>query len=114
MNPWTLAQVDQWLNWVHDRHYEFDYRYIYFAYLAALRPEPRHDEITMTVEPDGAVVLQAGAQDRGLRLANDAERTQFVDHLQRRYCRDRYPSMREWEEAQHGDYLEEAKWRFGR
>ncbi|MFG3577838.1 hypothetical protein [Micromonospora chersina] len=114
MEPWTLAQVDQWLRWVHERHDEFDYRYIYFAYLAARAPDPRDDdEIILTIEPDGGVVLKAGNDDRGLRLANDDERTQFVDHLQRRYCRDRYPSMREWEEAQHADFLEEAQWRFG-
>ncbi|MFI7209427.1 hypothetical protein [Micromonospora aurantiaca (nom. illeg.)] len=114
MEPWTLAQVDQWLDWVHDRHDEFDYRYIYFAYLTARVPDPRAGEITLTVEPDGGVVLQAGNDDRGLRLTNDDERTQFVDHLQRRYCRDRYPSMREWEQARHADFLEEAQWRYGR
>ena len=113
MDRWTLAQVDQWLDWVHWHHNEFDYRYIYFAYLAARSGEPRNDEITMTVEPDDGVVLRAGPEDRGLRLADDAERSQFIDHLQRRYCGDRYPSMREWEDAQHAEYLEEAQWRFG-
>ncbi|UFN96796.1 hypothetical protein [Micromonospora aurantiaca] len=114
MEPWSVAQVDQWLDWVHDRHDEFDYRYIYFAYLAARAPDPRDDEITLTVEPDGGVVLQAGTDDRGLRLANDDERTQFADHLQRRYCGDRYPSMHEWEQARHADFREEAQWRYGR
>ncbi|MCW3820434.1 hypothetical protein ONA91_38990 [Micromonospora sp. DR5-3] len=114
MDRWTLAQVDQWLDWVHDRHDEFDYRYIYFAYLAARAGAPRNDKITMTVELDGAVVLRAGAGDRGLWLAGDAERAQFVEHLRRRYCGDRYPSMREWEEAQHAGYLEDTQWRFGR
>ncbi|SCG38189.1 hypothetical protein [Micromonospora coxensis] len=113
MDQWTLQQADQWLDWVHDHHDEFGYRYVYFAYLAVRAGEPRHGEIIMTVEPDGSVVLRAGSLDRGLRLATDAERTQFADHLRQRYCGDRYLSMSEWEAAQHADFLEEAEWRYG-
>lgn len=113
VDRWTLAQVDQWLDWVHDCHNEFDYRYIYFAYLAARSGEPRDGEITMTVEADGALVMRAGSADRELRLAGDDERALFVAHPQRRYCGDRYPSMWKWETAQHADYLDEAQWRFG-
>jgi hypothetical protein len=113
MDAWTMPEVDQWLDWVHQRHNEFDYRYIYLAYLAARSGEPRHDEITMTVDSDGGVLLRAGGDDRGLRLVDEEERNFFVAHLQRRYCGDRHPSMRQWEEAQHEDYLEEARWRFG-
>ncbi|MET7668167.1 hypothetical protein [Micromonospora luteifusca] len=114
MGPWTMDEVDQWLDWIHRHRDEFDYRYIYFAYLAARVPEPHHGEITMTVHPDGSCLLQAGTGDRGLVLTDGSERARFIAHLRRRYCGDRYPSMQAWEEAQHEDFLEEAPWRFGR
>ncbi len=107
-----MAQVDQWLNWIHQHQDEFDYRYIYFAYLAARVPEPLGGEITTSVAPDGSCLLQAGSHDRGLRLADERERALFIEHVERRYCRDRYPNMQEWETAQHKGFLEErAQWR---
>ncbi|SIR90637.1 hypothetical protein SAMN05444858_12651 [Micromonospora avicenniae] len=113
MGPWSLDRVDEWLDWIHRHHDEFGYRYIYFAYLAARVPEPRHGEITMTVNPDGSCLLRAGGHDRGLFLAGDRERVWFVERFERRYCGDWYPSMQAWEAAQHEDFLEEAQWRFG-
>ncbi|MEU7769841.1 hypothetical protein AB0C44_00770 [Micromonospora taraxaci] len=113
MSPWTLDEVDRWLGWIHQRHNEFDYRYIYLAYLAAGAPVAPEGEITVTVHPDGSCLLRAGADDRGLVLAGDQERERLAEHLRRRYCGDRYPSMRAWETAQHGDFLDEIPWRFG-
>lgn len=111
MEPWTLAQVDQWLDWIHQHHDEFDYRYIYFAYLAARVPEPHYGEITMTVDPDGSCLLRAESHDRGLRLVDERERALFREHLEQRYCGDRYPSMQAWETAQDEAFLEErAQW----
>ncbi|MGC4855175.1 hypothetical protein ACLQ24_17720 [Micromonospora sp. DT4] len=113
MGRWTLDEVDQWLSWIHRHHNEFDYRYVYFAYLAAGVSVSRQGEITMTVNPDGSCLLQAGADDRGLLLADGQERERFTEHLRRRYCGDRYPSMQAWEAAQHEDFLDEVPWRFG-
>ncbi|MFI5489189.1 hypothetical protein [Micromonospora echinaurantiaca] len=112
MEPWTLAQVDQWLNWIHRHHDDFDYRYIYFAYLAARIPEPGYGEITVTVDPL-AVACFRGSHDRGLRLADERERVLFREHLERRYCGDRYPSMQAWETAEDEAFVEEAQWKFG-
>ncbi|MFI7492938.1 hypothetical protein ACIBXA_31650 [Micromonospora echinaurantiaca] len=102
--------MDQWLDWIHWHHDEFDYRYIYFAYLAVRIGQPHGGEVTMTIDPDGSYLLQAGDGDRGIRLTTDGERAAFVDHLRRRYCGDRYPSMQEWEAAQHAGYLEDRWW----
>ncbi|MGW0218752.1 hypothetical protein ACWDXH_30625 [Micromonospora chokoriensis] len=108
-----MDEVDRWLDWVHRHHNEFDYRYIYLAYLAAGAPLSRQGEITVTVDPGGRCLLRAGVVDRGLLLADGHERERFAEHLRRRYCGDRYPSMQAWEAAQHDDFLDEIPWRFG-
>ncbi|MEU4338823.1 hypothetical protein AB0F59_29925 [Micromonospora lupini] len=113
MDPWTVDDLDRWLDWIHQRHNEFDYRYIYLVYLAAHAREPLQGEVTVAVNPGGGCVLRAGVGDRGLLLADDQERERFAQHLRRRYCGDRYPSMQAWEAAQHEDFLDEAPWRFG-
>lgn len=115
MQPWTMAEVDQWLDWIHDKQKEFDYRYIYLAYLTSQLPGPHSGEIVKTSYPDGGCLLQAGSyDDRGLRLADDDEATRFCEHLRQRYCGDRYPDMAAWETAQHEDFLEEDRWWYRR
>ncbi|WP_406079228.1 hypothetical protein [Micromonospora sp. NBC_00858] len=114
MQPYTLGEVDRWLDWIHEAHDEFDYRYIYFAYLAASSGQPGGGETTLSSNPDGSYLLRAGRDDRGLRLGNDDERREFTTHLRQRYCGDRYESMSEWEAAQHAGYLEDQRaWRSG-
>lgn len=40
-------------------------------------------------------------------LADDAEREALAAYMVRRYCGDRYPTMRAWEKQQHEWYVEE-------
>jgi hypothetical protein len=68
----------------------------------------------MAVDDDGSYLLRAGHRDEhGLRLAGDADRQQFLDHLHRRYCGDRYRSMDEWEADAHAGYVEDSRWYLG-
>ncbi|WP_231928309.1 hypothetical protein [Micromonospora echinaurantiaca] len=60
MDPYILAEVDQGLDWIHWHHDEFDYRHIYFAYLAVRISQPHGGEVTVTIGPDGSYLLQAG------------------------------------------------------
>ncbi|MEV0732291.1 hypothetical protein [Polymorphospora sp. NPDC050346] len=114
MDPWTWVQVERWLDWIGEQHAEFDYRYVFSAYLAASSRAPHSGETVMTTDASGGYVLRAGVGDRGLRLANDDERELFIAHLHERYCGDRYSSMRQWEEAQHAGFLEDTEWLYGR
>lgn len=109
------AKVSAWLEDIDCGNQEFGYRYVYAAYLAASGYTVPVDkgEISMVRDPDGGYLLQAPSPPSQLRLDNDADREAFVRYLVRRYCGARYPSMDEWEAAQHADYLEDARFWYG-
>ena len=103
-----MHKFDAWLNQIHDTDDEHAYRAVYAAYLyAASGHEGRGPEAEGCRRPDGAFEIRAGRE--AVVLADDAEREALAAHIVRRYCADRYPDMRAWEEQQHQWYVDDLE-----
>ncbi|MVU77341.1 hypothetical protein GPX89_08785 [Nocardia sp. ET3-3] len=102
----SMEKFDAWLDQIHDREGRFDYRAIYSAYLdAAGGHESKGGESSARRLDDGGFEIRVGRET--IVLADDAEREALAAHMVRRYCGDRYPDMRAWEDQRHSWYVED-------
>ncbi|MFD6358201.1 hypothetical protein [Nocardia tengchongensis] len=103
-----MEKFDAWLAQIHDDQDEFAYRAIYSAYLNAAGGFP-FDGVESSCRrlADGGFEITAGRET--ITLADDAEREALAAHMVNRYCEERYPGMREWEEQQHRWYVDDLR-----
>ena len=101
-----MEKFDHWLDQINDAYDEFAYRAIYSAYLDASGGfESRSPESSSRRHPDGSFEIRAGRET--IVLADDAEREALAAHMVKRYCGERYSSMRMWEQGRHTSYLDD-------
>ncbi|WP_327142822.1 hypothetical protein [Nocardia sp. NBC_01327] len=101
-----MEKFDAWLRQIHDENDEFAYRAVYSAHLGASGGFESSDvESSCRRRSDEGFEIPAGRAT--MVLADDAEREALAAYMVRRYCGDRYPTMRAWEKQQHEWYVEE-------